>query len=81
MPDVNFLSILSALVFEFLGLVTLHAWRFEWMALGAAALPDILIEPCAMLWLLLSSGLWDFVFDFLPVYFGRARARSDLNPL
>lgn len=47
MPDVNFLRSLSAL-FAFLGLVTLEAWRFEWMAFGAAALLDFLIEPCAI---------------------------------
>lgn len=48
MPDVNFLRSLSALGFDFLGLVTLEAWRFEWTAFGAAALLDILIDPCAM---------------------------------
>ncbi|KAL6807137.1 hypothetical protein GGI42DRAFT_268616 [Trichoderma sp. SZMC 28013] len=47
MPEVNFLSILSALTF-FLGLVTLEAWRFEWTAFGAVALLDFLIEPCAI---------------------------------
>lgn len=48
MPDVNFLRSLSTLGFDFLGLVTLEAWRFEWMAFGAAALPEILIDPCAI---------------------------------
>lgn len=48
MPDVNFLRSLSALGFDFLGLVTLDAWRFEWTAFGAAALLDFFIVPCAM---------------------------------
>lgn len=64
MPDVNFLRSLSALGFDFLGLMTLEAWRFEWMAFGAAALPDCLIVPCAifapfffLLWLDLNRKL------------------------
>lgn len=49
MPDVNFFSTLLAADFEFLGLLTLDAWRFECTALGAVGLPDILTVPWAIL--------------------------------